>query len=506
MKRFGLALVLVLFTGLAAWGLGLPENVLVVQNGNSPTSLRIAAYYMAARSIPAGNLVTIFTADSSNNQSAELITPSDYQNLVEQPIRDYLSSHSLVNKIQYIVMTKGIPIQFTYDPVTGQGPAVDSMIAGIDLVNPLEIQFTDENNNVVGTTYVNRYWRSPKPFTHAEFGGYLVTRLDGYTENDAKALVDRATAVQSTPHYMLLDALDNMSDPLLQPKWYLLPDDTFDPNYQLGYADYDSDMVRCGQVIAGRPQLSVIVETTNTFVSSPNSLTCYVSWGSNDWDYDAATYHSLVFGPASLVETAVSSSGRSMLPTVGGQSMIADLISQGAAGAKGYVSEPFLDAIASPTVLFDFYTSGRNLAESYYAASRFVKWKDLVIGDPLCHLTGTQVSTVSQAKALPDGTLVSFPAKTVSAGMDDFIDRFYIEESDRSSGIQVYVGSAFPGVTRGTSVVVRGILGVRDGERVILNPSITGTSVALGAAPIRTLALPFGSRKAKFPAKALGAK
>ena len=27
---------------------------------------------------------------------------------------------------------------------------------------------------------------------------------------------------------------------------------------------------------------------------------------------------------------------------------------------------------------------GRNLAESFYAASRFLKWKDVVIGDPLC--------------------------------------------------------------------------------------------------------------------------
>ncbi len=40
--------------------------------------------------------------------------------------------------------------------------------------------------------WANRYWNSTTPFTHAKFGGYLVTRLDGYTEADAKALTTRA--------------------------------------------------------------------------------------------------------------------------------------------------------------------------------------------------------------------------------------------------------------------------------------------------------------------------
>jgi hypothetical protein len=33
--------------------------------------------------------------------------------------------------------------------------------------------------------------------------------------------------------------------------------------------------------------------------------------------------------------------------------------------------------------LFDRYTKGWTLAESFYAASRFVAWEDIVIGDPL---------------------------------------------------------------------------------------------------------------------------
>ena len=64
--------------------------------------------------------------------------------------------------------------------------------------------------------------------------------------------------------------------------------------------------------------------------------------------------------------------------------MIADLITQGVTGAKGYVAEPYTTAVAKPDIMFDRYTRGYNLAESFYMASQLLKWRDVVIGDPLC--------------------------------------------------------------------------------------------------------------------------
>ncbi len=110
----------------------------------------------------------------------------------------------------------------------------------------------------------------------------------------------------------------------------------------------------------------------------------YASWGSNDSTYEAAAYHSLGFAPGALAETAVSTSARTFLPTSGGQSLIADLVSQGLTGGKGYTDEPLLQAIAAPSILFDRYTQGWTLADSLYAASALVGWQDIVIGDPLC--------------------------------------------------------------------------------------------------------------------------
>lgn len=474
MKRRQLFIVLLLLLApVLCYAAGMPANVLVVQNNNSQTSKDIAAYYMAQRGIPSRNLVTLNgLLDSSLSSTNEVITYTDYTNKIEQPIKTFLSTNGLTNQIQYIVLTKGVPLRLSAEVSGGNsgGQSVDSLLAKINLVNPKGIRLTDSAGATLGTVYVNRYWRSTEPFSHAAYGGYLVTRLDGYTENDAKALVDRALSQESYPaHVMIdLDPAKGLGDPSIQPKWILTPSGTIDPNYQINYYDYNADMTRASQLISGHSNLSVQYDATTTFTGSVYPLTGYVSWGSNDSHYDANVYHSLTFTPRSIAETAVSTSGRSLLPiNDGGQSMIADLVAQGVAGAKGYVTEPFLDAIASPSVLFDLYTSGRNLAESFYAASRFVGWKDIVLGDPLCALSGSVCTTVAAAKALSDGSLVTMNSMKVTVGTDSFAGRFYIEDPSRASGIQVYVGTSFSGINTGATVNVRGTLSTTNGERVI---------------------------------------
>ena len=382
---------LLLLQGSETKVLGGPENVLVVRNDNSPVSIRIASYYMAKRNIAPRYLATIHTVDSSISAANESISPDDYINQIHKPIDKYLSDNGLRDRIQYIVLTKGIPIRLSSDPTGGTsgGMSVDSVLATIGLINPIQLNLGDKDKTL-GHPIVNRYWRSMEPFSHAKYGGYLVTRLDGYTEADAKALVDRAMEPVPSERIVFLDTdlKHGVGDPSIQPKSIINPDGTQSNDPQVQYSDFNADMIRLSQLIANRPNLTVTLDKTDSFVSTPKPVLVYISWGSNDKDYKAEVYHSMKFAPRSIVETAVSSSGRTFLPATGGQSLIADLIAQGAAGAKGYVTEPYLFSMASPTVLVDLYTSGHNLAESYYAASRFIAWKDIVIGDPLCSLSG----------------------------------------------------------------------------------------------------------------------
>ena len=454
----------------SALAMGKPENVLVVQNSNSPVSMSIASYYVAARGIPAANLATLSTADSSLSTTNERMTYADYLSQIETPVRDHLASHNIQDTIQYIVLTKGIPHRLTAE-VTGGisgGQSVDSMLATIDLVDPIRVGFVNKDEVLLGSPYISRYWRSTQPFSHTVYGGYLVTRLDGYTEADAKALVDRALAPCSAPLYVHLDARSTPAPDIVaeQPKSILLPDGTLDEDYQLTYADYDGDIVRSSQVLADRPFLSIALDQTGTHLTSTSPVTCYVSWGSNAGTGYETAYHSITFAPRAIAETAVSSSGRTFLTTTGGQSLIADLIAQGAAGAKGYATEPYLDSIASPTVVFLEYTSGRNLAESFYAASRFIGWKDVVLGDPLCTLDLTNGSAAA-AKAMGSQSLATVSGMVSAV----FASCIYVQDSSLG-GIRVYLAAAQPDLVEGTQVTVRGLLSTIDHERVITNARV----------------------------------
>jgi uncharacterized protein (TIGR03790 family) len=135
----------------------------------------------------------------------------------------------------------------------------------------------------------------------------------------------------------------------------------------------------------GKRHIPVELDLDKRFVGDRKDLLGYFSWGSNDDHFSQAAYRSLSFSPGAVGDTAVSTSARSFFPQTQGQSMIADLIAQGITGVKGYTDEPLLQAIASPVILLDRYTSGYTLAESFYAASHFVGWTDVVIGDPLTH-------------------------------------------------------------------------------------------------------------------------
>jgi tetratricopeptide (TPR) repeat protein len=84
--------------------------------------------------------------------------------------------------------------------------------------------------------------------------------------------------------------------------------------------------------------------------------------------------------------------------------LAADLIRAGATGVSANVDEPYLDGSIRPDILFPAYASGRNLAESFYAAIPYLSWQTLIIGDPLCAPFPRQPLTADAADPPIDGT------------------------------------------------------------------------------------------------------
>ena len=365
-------------------------EVLLVYNAESPASTAIAKLYSSKRGVT--KTVAIHCADSAVSNAHETISLADYQREIAAPVQAFLKRHKEIN---FIVLTKGVPIRIDGgetgsrdEHTTGNlHPSVDSYLAAMDYATIKgATKISIHGSGADGFGWLNRYWNQRVPFSHAAFGGYLVTRLDGYTQADAEALVARSMAADvnrpdAAHGKVLLDV-----QPVFKFTNADVPRQPLPVTGQIldesEYGTWNADMVKAGQLLAAR-NIPTELDENETFIGERSNLMGYFSWGSNDARYNEPAYESLRFSPGSIGDTAVSTSARTFLPTTGGQSLIADLIAHGITGVKGYTDEPLLQAIASPSVTMERYTSGFTLAESFYAASRFVGWEDVVIGDPL---------------------------------------------------------------------------------------------------------------------------
>ena len=316
------------------------RRVLVVVNGADPASIRLGRYYAAKRAVPQSNLLTVKTAP------VEEIANDRFRAEIAAPVAAALKRSP---NVDFILLVRGVPLR-----VREGGYSVDSLLMSAGLptraLQGLEVA-------------PNPYFSAPGPFAHAKTGFYLACRLDGYTIADAKALVDRALAARPVKGPFLFDEADNRRAE--------------------SYGETQRTLGRAANALAAKG-FRAVLDQGKAFADPPEPLAGYASWGSNDGAFDPVAYKALRFLPGAIAETFVSTGGRTFRPTKGGQSLVADLVAQGVTGVKGYVSEPFTLALAKADLLFDRYTSGRNLAESFYAASPVTHWKDVVIGDPLC--------------------------------------------------------------------------------------------------------------------------
>jgi uncharacterized protein (TIGR03790 family) len=405
------------------------DRVLILRNTDSPVSKAIADDYAKRRGVT--HTLDIACPDAAIKAQAETITFPDYLAKIETPLRAYLASHA---GIDFIVMTKGVPIRL--DGAQHLPSSLDSYVAALDyakIPGAIRVLVDDPNYRAPdqgpfhGVSWANRFWNSKTRFSHAAFGGYLVTRLDGYTQADAIGLTTKSLAAEAAMQSGKIPAGSILLDQ--DPGYGLGP--TADQPYSVlkhnpplrdtsrilkesDYGDYNADMqVAADSLKAGK--LPFTLEKTDTFKGHSAGLMGYVSWGSNDHHYDAGAYQTLGFADGGLAETAVSTGARTFLPTSGGQSLIVDLIRQGVTGVKGYTDEPFLQATASPSILFGRYTAGWTLAESFWAASNQIGWEDIVIGDPLARAYPPDPSAGLQqtGKAPPD---IASPARARRVG------------------------------------------------------------------------------------------
>ncbi len=343
------------------------NDVLVLSNSSSPISTQVASYFRAQRGIPAVNMCAFAMPTTDEIDSLEFAT-------IAATIKNYLVANNLTNAIQYIVTTQGVPLKVRRSSsvfsVNSNAASFDSELTLLQSgLEPLIGQNGSRSNPYFGKTVA---------FSRAANGSIrLVTRLAGYDYTDIAALIDRATQPYMSNGTVYLD-------------WD--PTKTYNFYYSLLVP-----MMAARDTLRARG-FSVSFDSTEAYITNKTSALGYMSFGSNDayWTTSGSwkARPNFTWSAKALVETFVSSSGRTFSdssfvePTIGWQSMTADLIHEGVTGVKGYVYEPYAGSMAKAHHLYGNWTNGRNLAESFYSASANLSWMDVVIGDPKATLAG----------------------------------------------------------------------------------------------------------------------
>jgi uncharacterized protein (TIGR03790 family) len=347
------------------------ENVAVVVNDNSPESQRIAEHYVAARAIPASNVLRIQTTTD------ETIERAAYARTIEAPLGAAIRKGGLEDRILYLVLTKGIPLRITGTPgLNGTAASVDSELTL--LYRRLTGQPVATGGHIVNPYFLGlRELADAKRFSHRDYDIYLVTRLDAFTVDEALALIDRAQQPQAEGR-IVLDQRAAATGPRTGDEW--LERAALRLN-QAGHAD------------------RVVLETSAKPARDVDPVLGYYGWGGADPENRVRSV-GMKFAPGALAANLTSFDARTFRPPpdawqpsaskdkaqwweASSDTLIGDLIREGVTGVSGQVAEAFVLGAVRPEILFPAYLAGYNLAEAYYMATAALSWQLVVVGDPL---------------------------------------------------------------------------------------------------------------------------
>lgn len=264
-------------------------------------------------------------------------------------------------------------------------------------------------------------------FTAGDF--LLVTRLDGHSVSNVKALIDRAANVVYDPaaHAIVLDEsgsegaqdLSGADDELDNAPSALNVSDDYEATRDLLLADgrfapelirYDALAGEANFLVGPRRDLPDLVP--DQIVTDPVIL--LASYGANHGGGQPGgrstarrLAESFNIGPAAVFSTLESFNARAFngISTLVNQEQAADFIAEGGAFAVGNVFEPLADSVADIEMLVRNFVLGElTWAEAAWSSIPALGWVQVVIGDPLATATLAPTMCNEADLAEPFGT------------------------------------------------------------------------------------------------------
>ncbi|MBZ5499330.1 MAG: TIGR03790 family protein [Acidobacteriia bacterium] len=330
-----------------------PDNVLLVVNDNSEDSKAIARYYAEKRKLPAANICRLRTTES------DTISRDTFEREILRPVADHLRSQALQDQILYIVTTRGLPLV-----VDGNASPIGDL-ASVDTELALVYRYLVMGSFPYHGRVENPYFavefnrENFRPFVRRDYDIYLVTRLTGSSAVHAILLVDRALAAEANGDFY----------------------------FDLASAQQSAEADWTQQAAAALKEAGrkATVDNTGKVLDNLAAVQGYLNQGSADMNL-AGRIPQIQWSPgalATVLDKVTARIWRGQNRDQDAGSLAARFVESGVTGFVGYVADPTPDGYIRPQILFPAYAAGYNLAEACYAASRYLSWREIVIGDPL---------------------------------------------------------------------------------------------------------------------------
>lgn len=353
-----------------------PERVVIVANTSAPDSRELAAYYAAARGIPAENIVALplpteetiswpdFVAKVFNPLFTELTQRGWIEAFPAQGVDPFGRRRAMIlgHRISYLVLLRGVPLRIAendeWKPATlPAGPAANSAVnhAAVDSELALLVQ---SGTPVVGLI--------PNPvFRQRHAAGVLgdslvrVARLDGPTPAAVRGMIDSALAGERQG--LAGRAYVDIGGPSpLGNKWL----DTVAA--QIVADGFETDVDRAGATLAPLARFDAPVLYFGWYAGAVNG---------------PFTVPGFRFPPGAIAVHIHSYSAQSLRSEK--QYWCGPLIARGVAATLGNVFEPYLEATHNLELFVEALRRGETFGAAAYYALPVLSWQSVALGDPL---------------------------------------------------------------------------------------------------------------------------
>ncbi|MCP5462490.1 MAG: TIGR03790 family protein [bacterium] len=330
---------------------GLPdsERILVIVNQNSSDSIEIGEYYKTVRNIPDSHILYVDLPTTFK------LSRSLYKSNLHTPVLQFITDNELTEIIHYIVLCKDIPVWVEFR-------SVDTLLA--DLYNEIQDELPPQNT-IASSPHT--YFMSQKRFS-SDNGFVLTARLDGPTVSVIKSLIDNAVYAEN--HSNLLNNgimwIDNRN----------LTNDLYNGFYSQAERYIATSILPLKQMnLRYEHNTASALFADNTCMSTQY----YYGWYSY-WNFKEVFNGYL--RPGSIAGHLDSASFYSVQNT-GDNNWGIHMISRGATASYGSIAEPYTFAFPVGGIMYDRLLRGFPLIESYWASANTLRWRMILIGDPL---------------------------------------------------------------------------------------------------------------------------